>query len=62
MNYADLEQAIKDYCENDGAEFAARVEDQTEFDRFSDAYQKKYGRRPRNQSVGEAYLFRLTAR
>ena len=41
---------------------AARVADQAEFDRFSDAYEKKYGRRPRNESVAEAYLFRLTAR
>jgi hypothetical protein len=41
---------------------AARVLDQAEFDRFSDAYQKKYGRRPRNENVAEAYLFRLTGR
>jgi hypothetical protein len=41
---------------------ATRVEDQGEFDRFSDAYERKYGRRPRNGSVTEAYLFRLAAR
>jgi hypothetical protein len=41
---------------------AARVEGQDEFDRFSDAYEKKYGRRPRNENVAEAYLFRLGAR
>jgi hypothetical protein len=41
---------------------AARVERQEEFDRFSDAYEQKYGRRPRNGSVSEAYLFRLEAR
>ncbi len=41
---------------------ASRVEGQDEFDRFSDAYEKKYGRRPRNPNVGEAYLFRLGAR
>ncbi len=41
---------------------AARVDGQDEFDRFSDAYEQKYGRRPRNESVGEAYLFRLVAR
>ena len=41
---------------------AARVAGQDEFDRFSDAYEKKYGRRPRNESVEEAYLFRLAAR
>lgn len=41
---------------------ASRVTAQDEFDRFSDAYEKKYDRRPRNENVAEAYLFRLTAR
>ena len=41
---------------------ATRVESQDEFDRFSAAYEKKYGNPPRNPSVVEAYLFRLTAR
>ena len=41
---------------------SARVDGQDEFDRFSDAYEKKYGRRPRNGNVAEAYLFRLGAR
>jgi hypothetical protein len=41
---------------------AARVTAQEEFDRFSDAYEQKYGRRPRNENVAEAYLFRLGAR
>jgi hypothetical protein len=41
---------------------AARVTEQAEFDRFSDAYERKYDRRPRNENVGEAYLFRLSAR
>ena len=41
---------------------AARVEDQEEFDRFSDAYEQKYGRRPGNEKVAEAYLFRLSTR
>ena len=41
---------------------ASRVDDQAEFDRFSDAYDRKYGRRPRNENVAEAYLFRLGAR
>lgn len=40
---------------------ASRVEGQDEFDRFSDAYEKKYGSRPRNEVVSEAYLFRLSA-
>jgi hypothetical protein len=33
---------------------AARVESQQEFDRFSDAYERKYGSRPRNGSVRTA--------
>ena len=41
---------------------ASRVTGQDEFDRFSDAYEQKYGRRPRNEDVEEAYLFRLQAR
>jgi hypothetical protein len=41
---------------------ASRVDTQDEFDRFSDAYEKKYDRRPRNENVAEAYLFRLAAR
>lgn len=41
---------------------AERVGDQAEFDRFSEAYERKYGRRPRNEKVAEAYLFRLAAR
>jgi hypothetical protein len=41
---------------------ASRVEDQAEFNRFSDAYEEKYGSRPRNENVKEAYLFRLEAR
>lgn len=40
---------------------ATRVEAQDEFDRFSDAYQEKYGSRPRNENIVEAYLFRLEA-
>jgi len=41
---------------------AARVATQEEFDRFSDAYEKKYDRRPGNENVAEAYLYRLTPR
>jgi hypothetical protein len=41
---------------------AARVTDAAEFESFADAYEKKYGRRPRNENVGEAYLFRLGPR
>jgi len=38
---------------------ATRVEDQAEFDVFADAYQVKYGSRPRNEDITEVYLFRL---
>jgi len=41
---------------------ASRVKAQDEFNGFSDAYEQKYGRRPRNEDVEEAYLFRLQAR
>jgi hypothetical protein len=41
---------------------ASRVEDQGEFDAFSDSYEAKYGIRPRNENVKEVYLFRMTAR
>jgi hypothetical protein len=41
---------------------ASRVESQEEFDRFCDAYEEKYGTRPRNENVDEAYLFSLVAR
>ncbi|MDJ0786890.1 MAG: DUF2255 family protein [Myxococcota bacterium] len=41
---------------------AARVVDQAEFDRFSEAYDEKYGLRPRNENVAEAHLYRLSAR
>ena len=40
---------------------AARVKDKAEFARFSDAYEQKYGKRPRNEDVTQAYLFRLEA-
>ncbi len=41
---------------------AYRVEGQDEFDQFSDSYEKKYGLRPGNEDVAQAYLFRLEAR
>ena len=41
---------------------ATRVTDAAEFAAFSDAYQIRYGRRPRNEDVNEAYLFRLSPR
>ena len=41
---------------------ATRVETAEEFAAFADAYQKKYGLRPRNENVSEVYLYRLEAR
>ena len=41
---------------------AQRVTTQQEFDSFSDTYEIKYGNRPRNENVGEAYLYRLHPR
>ena len=40
----------------------ARVSAADEFARFADAYEAKYDRRPRNENVAEAYLYRLSAR
>jgi hypothetical protein len=41
---------------------AVRVDSQAEFDAFADAYETKYGTRPRNENVDEVYLFALGAR
>ena len=41
---------------------AARVTEQGELDRFSDAYERKYDRRPRNEKIAEVYLYRLAPR
>jgi len=41
---------------------ATRVDDADEFSRFADAYEEKYGSRPRNENVDEAYLMRLGPR
>ncbi len=40
---------------------AERVTGTDEFAQFADAYEVKYDRRPRNENVAEAYLFRLRA-
>lgn len=39
-----------------------RVTSAEVFAAFADAYESKYGRRPRNENVEEAYLFRLQPR
>mgnify|MGYP003671146303 CR=1 FL=1 len=41
---------------------AERVVNEAEFAHFSDRYEDKYGNRPRNENVAEAYLFRLRPR
>ena len=41
---------------------AERVTSAAEFERFAADYEQKYGRRPRNGNVDEAYLFRLLPR
>lgn len=41
---------------------ASRVEDAAEFARFADAYEAKYGMRPRNENIDEIYVYRMGAR
>lgn len=41
---------------------ATRVSDATEFAAFANAYQAKYGSRPRNESIAEIYLYRMAPR
>lgn len=41
---------------------AIRVESPAEFARFADAYEEKYGVRPRNENIEEIYVLRLGAR
>ncbi len=41
---------------------AERVTDANDFKTFSDVYEEKYGRRPQNENVKEAYLFHLFSR
>ncbi len=41
---------------------AQRVYDAAEFERFAQAYEAKYGSRPRNERIEEIYLYRLEPR
>jgi len=41
---------------------ATRVESEGEFAQFADAYEQKYGVRPRNENIAEIYVLRLGAR
>jgi hypothetical protein len=41
---------------------AVRVVGAAEFGRFAEAYEMKYGFRPRNENIGEIYVYRLGPR
>lgn len=41
---------------------ALRITDETEFNLFANAYEKKYGSRPRNETISAIYLFNLVPR
>ena len=41
---------------------ASRVGDPEEFARFAEAYDEKYGNRPRNENIDEIFVYRLGAR
>lgn len=41
---------------------AVRVNDAQEFELFAQAWEAKYGNRPRNENVDETYLYRLRSR
>ena len=41
---------------------ATRVTDAAEFERFAEAWEAKYGNRPRNENVDETWLLRLEPR
>jgi hypothetical protein len=41
---------------------ATRITDKATFETFAQAWEVKYGSRPRNENVDETYLFRLTPR
>jgi hypothetical protein len=41
---------------------AVRVTSEAEFARFADAYEEKFGLRPRNENLAEIYVIRLEAR
>jgi len=41
---------------------ATRVTDAEEFENFAQAWESKYGNRPRNENVDETWLLRLSAR
>ena len=63
VEHIEADANVRVLIDGDLYELAAeRVADQEEFDAFADLYESKYGSRPRNENVGEAYLFRLGAR
>ncbi|MEM7412060.1 MAG: hypothetical protein AAF430_17665 [Myxococcota bacterium] len=63
IEHMDADPRVRLQVEDAVYELAAsRVETQEEFDRFADAYEVKYGLRPRNENIAEVYLYRLGAR
>ena len=60
-----VREAFSTALQSEGAVFelrAERIRAPQHFERFAEAWEQKYGRRPMNESVEETYLFRLTAR
>lgn len=41
---------------------STRVESASEFSRFANVWEEKYGSRPRNENISEIYVMRLSAR
>ena len=63
VEYLEADPRLRIKVEAQLYELAARrVTEEAEFGRFADAYERKYGVRPRNESVSEVYLLRLEAR
>jgi len=63
VEHLDSDPRIRARIEDKIYELAStRVTDAGEFTKFADAYEQKYGVRPRNENVAEVYLLRLAAR
>ena len=63
VEHLDTDPRIRARIDDKIYELAStRVTDAEEFASFADAYELKYGVRPRNENVAEIYLLRLAAR
>ena len=63
VEHMEVDPAVRVRIEDKLYELSAtRVEDQAEFDVFANAYEAKYGTRPRHDDITEVYLYRLSAR